>query len=286
MRLCRGNIDAVGVVVAAELVADGDDRASAFVQKPRRRRADLSEALNCDPKAVEPSSFCSVHVATEHVHDASPGRLFSATTAADADGFTGDHAQLLMADDARIGVGNPGHLLTGRPQVWSRNVPIRPDDVMDLVREAPDEILSLGIGEFLGVANDAALGTAVGQVDECVFPGLKHGQCHDLVAGDVRAHAEPAFVGAEHVGVLHSEAREDLDAAVVHADGATDGRDAFGARQHLSPRLVEMHPRIDAIEVAVGVLPERGRRLFSGAKQVGVGDHPPITTRGDVFATF
>ena len=65
---------------------------------------------------------------------------------------------------------------------------------------------------LLGVADDAALGAAVGQIDQRVLPGLEHGQGHDLVHVHGRVVANAALERAAGVVVLGAIAGEDLDA--------------------------------------------------------------------------
>ena len=86
----------------------------------------------------------------------------------------------------------------------------------------------LGAGVPAGVHGDAALGPAVGDVDQGALPGHPHRQGTDLVEIDLRAVAHPALGRAPGDVVLDPVAGQHLHRPVVTAQ-----RDAHG---HLPPR--------------------------------------------------
>ena len=92
----------------------------------------------------------------------------------------------------------------------------------------------------LGVADDAALGAAEGDVDDGALPGHPGGEGADFVEGDVGGVADAAFAGAAGDGVLDAVAGEDFDGAVVHADGDVDDDFAGGVAEHLPDAVVEV----------------------------------------------
>ena len=69
---------------------------------------------------------------------------------------------------------------------------------------------------LLGVADDAALGAAEGNVDDSALPGHPAGQGAHFVEGDVGRVADAAFGRAAGDGVLNAEAGEHFDATIVH----------------------------------------------------------------------
>ena len=66
-----------------------------------------------------------------------------------------------------------------------------------------------------GIADDAALGAAEGDVDDRALPGHPGGQRAHFVERDVGRVADAALGRAARDGVLHAIAGEDFQAAVV-----------------------------------------------------------------------
>src|SRR5262249_59213244 len=83
--------------------------------------------------------------------------------------------------------------------------------------------LQLAHGEPARIDDHAALGAAVGDVDDGALPGHPHRQRFDLVQGDVWVVPDAALGGAAIDVVLDAVAGEDLYAAVVHLDGEVAG---------------------------------------------------------------
>ena len=106
----------------------------------------------------------------------------------------------------------------------------------------------------LGVADDAALGSAEGDVDDGALPGHPGGEGADFVEGDVGGVADAAFAGAAGDGVLDAVAGEDFDGAVVHGDGDVDDDFAGGVAEDLPDAGVE-------VELRGGVIKARGLRF-------------------------
>ena len=93
------------------------------------------------------------------------------------------------------------------------------DDVVNLVDELARDSFELLDAELARVDGDAALGAAVGQIDDGRFPGHERGQGADFVEIDFGVIAQAALHGAAGVVVLHAVADEGFEAAVVHLDG-------------------------------------------------------------------
>ena len=80
-----------------------------------------------------------------------------------------------------------------------------------------------------GIADDAALGAAERDVDDGALPGHPTGQGADFVERDVGRVADAALGRAAGDVVLHAEAGEHLNAAVVHGHGKV--HDDFASRR-------------------------------------------------------
>ena len=174
-----------------------------------------------------------------------------------------------MADHHAIGVEHPGHDLCIGAGIGRGDVVDGADDGQDFGGISAGEAFFFAEREFFGVADDAAFGAAEGEIDQGIFPGLEHGQRHDFIAVDGGVEADAAFEGAACVVVLGAIAGEDLDVAIVHLDGAGDGEYTLGRREKFPPLRVEIHLRVDAVEILMGVLPEFGVGGF-GFEEVGV----------------
>ncbi len=143
-------------------------------------------------------------------------------------------AELVLAGDLRILVHHPGHDLGGGVDVRRRHVLLRADDPPDLVDVGPAQPLQFTLGHLLGVADDAALAAAEGQVEERTLPGHPGGQRADGVDGLVGMEADSALAGSLGVVVLDAESLKHLQRAVVHADR---NRNVKFARRNPQDRL-------------------------------------------------
>ena len=170
-------------------------------------------------------------------------------------------AQRLVADHHRVGVEHPAHHLRVGAGIGRGDVVLRADDRHDLAGVSAGEPLLLAHRELLRVADHAALGPAVGQIDQRVLPRLQHGQRHHLVHVDGGVVADAALERPAGVVVLGAVAGEDLDRPVVHLHRAGDRQHALGRGEHGPPERVEVHRLVDAVEIQMRVLPELGMLL-------------------------
>ena len=182
-----------------------------------------------------------------------------------------------------VGVHDPGHGLLVGAHVGRGNVFLRADELDQLGGVAAGHALQLALRHLSGIADDAALGAAEGDVDDGALPGHPAGQRAHFVERDVGRVADAALAGAARDGVLDAVAGEDFDGAVVHADGDVDGDLADGRAQDLHDSGVEIEFLCGDIESSglcfpgVGLLLEgeglHGRLPFSVA---GISDSPAI----------
>ena len=186
--------------------------------------------------------------------DAAAGGLATAAGAAEVDGLAGDDRGHGLAHVHGVGVHDPGHGLLVGAHVGRGNVFFRPDELDQLGGVAAGHALQLALGHLLGVADDAALGAAEGDVDHRALPGHPGGQGADFVERDVGRVADAALARAARDGVLDAVAGEDFDAAVVHGHGDMNDDLAGGIAQHLPDAGVE-------IETFGGIVKARGLRL-------------------------
>ena len=192
--------------------------------------------------------------------DAAAGGFAAAAGAAEGDGLAGDDGGDGLAHVHGVGVHDPGHGLLVGVHVGGGDVFFRADELDERGGVAAGHAFELALGHGLGIADDAALGAAEGDVDDGAFPGHPGSECADFVEGDIRGVADAALAGAAGDGVLHTVAGEDLDGSVVHGDGDVDDDLAGGVTEDLPDAWVE-------VEVAGGFV-EAGGLGFPG---VGLG---------------
>ena len=122
----------------------------------------------------------------------------------------------------------------------------------------------------LRITDDAALGSAEGDVDDGALPGHPGGEGADFVERDVGAVADAALAGAAGDGVLDAVAGEDFDVAVVHGDGDVDDDFAGGVAEDFPDSGFE-------VESFGGLIKARGLRepwiglLLQGDRSGGCG---------------
>ena len=248
------------IVDPAGRVADGDDGRALLADQPGRDRAGVAEALDGDASPCARSSL-RWRGRLDDAVDGAPGRrLVAALGAAEGDRLAGDHAGHRVADVHRVGVHDPGHRLAVRVHVRRGDVPLGPDDDADLGRVAAGQALELAQRELLGIDDDAALGAAVGDVDDRALPGHPHRQGLDLVEGHALVVADAALGRAAAQVVLDAIAGEDLDAAVVHLHREVDDQLAPRLAQDPAQAGIEVQPLGRQVELLLGHLPRVDRR--------------------------
>ncbi len=228
-----------GVVEAAVVLGDADDGVALFGEELGGVGADVAEALNDDAAAFDGHAEV-LHRLVADDGDAAAGGLAASARAAEVDGLAGDDGVDGLAHVHGVGVHDPGHGLLVGAHVGGGNVFFGADEFDELGGVAASHALELALGHFLGVADDAALGSAEGDVDDGALPGHPGGEGADFVEGDVGGVADAAFGRAAGDGVLDAVAGEDFDGAVVHADGDVDDEFAGGLAEDLPDALIEV----------------------------------------------
>ena len=135
------------------------------------------------------------------------------------DGLAGHHRGLRVARVHGIGVHDPGHGLFIGIHVGRGNVDLRPDEIEQLRGVAARDALQLAHGMDVGIADDAALAAAEGDVDHGALPGHPGGQRAHLVKVDVGSVADAALGRSARNGMLHAIAGEHLQPPVVQHHG-------------------------------------------------------------------
>ena len=198
------------------------------------------------------------------------------------DGFVGDdhhaaaggfaasarsaHVQRLAGDDGGdglphvhgVGVHHPRHGLFVGVDVGRRNVFLGADELDQLGGVAAGHALQFAARHVLGIADDAALGAAEGNVHYGALPGHPTGQGADFIERDVGRVAHATLGRAARDGVLHAIAGEDFELTVVHHYRDVDDDFAVGLLQHTPQAFVE-------IELVGGDVEPR-RLLFPGIR--------------------
>ena len=193
---------------------------------------------------------------SQTIGDAAAGGLQASARAAHVDWLAGDDGGDGLAHVHGVGVHHPGHGLLVGAHVGCGNVLFRADELHQLGGVAAGHALQFALRHLVRVADDAALGSAEGDVDHGALPGHPTGQRADFVERDVGRVADSAFARAARDGVLHAVAGEDFDAAVVHHDRDVDDQFAGGLAQHLPHAFVEV--QLVRGEVEAGFLGEPG----------------------------
>ena len=138
--------------------------------------------------------------------------------------------------------------------------------MFDVCGVAAGEAVEFALAELGRIALDAALGAAERKVQQGVFPRHQGGEGADFVEIGKGVVADATLVGASGSVMLDPVAVENLDGAVVHADGHLDSKFAPGAAEHL-PQPVG---QVEAISGAVNEVID----LFKWAKgSAGYGGH-------------
>src|SRR5207244_10760214 len=140
---------------------------------------------------------------------------------------------------------------------------VGPEDLLDLVHERARDRLALPRVELVTGAVDAALGTTVGDVDECRLPRHQHRERPRLVDVDLGVEAEAALVGAASAVVLHAVARVDLERAVVHPHRDLYRHLAVCRAHHLADLVRQAEPLAGEVEVVGDDLIVRDRRALT-----------------------
>src|SRR5581483_8859141 len=225
--------------------------------------AHLAEALDARGHVLHALALV-LHGGLDGLDDATARALGAAEAAAQREGLPGDDAGRGAALDHAVRVVDPAHHLAGGVHVGRGDVALGAEDVDHLHRVAPRDALQLADAQPRGVDDDAALAAAVGEAGDGALPVHPRREGDDLVEGHVLVIADAALGGAQRVAVLAAVAREDLDLAVVHADGDAGDGGAHGVAEVLHDPRLEAHVVRRADVLLVRHLREGGGALPFG----------------------
>ena len=231
-------IDAAGIGDPAPGVAEGHDFGFLLGEQAGGGGSGVAKTLNRDTRAAQRDFF---HLAGffHHVKQAARRRFAAPFGTSDGNRLAGDHAMSRMADGHSISVHDPGHGLRVGVDVWRRNVLRRADERKDLAGITTGHALEFALGHSLGVADDATLGAAKGNVHRGCFPGHPDGESFHFVEGNVGMVADAAFAGAARDVVLDAIAGEDFHLAVVHLCGQGNLKNALRGAEDLAQAGIE-----------------------------------------------
>ncbi len=120
------------------------------------------------------------------------------------------------------------------------NIDFRADDGLNFRGVAARHAFEFALGHALGIADDAALGAAVGKIHGGGLPGHPCGQRLHFIERDVRVIAQAALGRAARHVVLHAKSGEDFHLAVVHFHGDGNFHDALRRAQNLAQARIEL----------------------------------------------
>jgi hypothetical protein len=235
----RGDVDAVLVVEAAVVLGDAGDGVALFGEELGGVGADVAEALDDDAAAVDGHAEV-FHGLVADDGDAAASCLFASAGAAEIDRLAGDDGVDGLAHVHGVGVHDPGHGLLVGAHVGGGDVFFGSDELHEFGGVAAGHAFELALGHFLWIADDAALGSAKGDVDDGALPGHPGGEGADFVEGDIGRVADAALGWAASDGVLDAIAGEDFNGAVVHAYGDVNDELARGIAENLPNAGVEV----------------------------------------------
>ena len=202
-------------------------RRPASVEEAGGIPADLAEALHRRGGTVD-ADPARPQRRERNVHDASRRGGGAAERTSEADRLAGGDAEDRVALLHRVGVHHPGHGLLVGADVGGGDVVRGADQRADLAGVAAGHPLELGGAVTTRVDADAALGAAVGHVEQGALPRHPHREGAYLVEGDVGRVAKAALGRSAGEVVLHAVADEQLDLAAVAAQRDADGHFATG----------------------------------------------------------
>ena len=152
-------------------------------------------------------------------HHATSGGFAAATGTAKLNGLASDDGRGGLAGVHGVGVHDPSHGLLVGANVRCRDIALGTEPVRKLRSVAAGEALEFVARHFAGIADDATLGAAEGNVNDRAFPGHPGGEGADFVEGDIGCEADAAFAGTADGGVQDAIADENFQLSIVHANG-------------------------------------------------------------------
>ena len=147
---------------------------------------------------------------------------------------------------------DPGHRLSIRAHVRSRDVFVRAEDVMDLIHEAPSQSFQFIDRQIFGIHGDATFGTAIGNVHNRGLPCHQRRQGQDFVSVNFMMVPQSAFHGATFAVVLDTKADKGRDLAIVAFDRDLHLDFSLRDQQQLAHAGSQIHHSSRFLEVLLG----------------------------------
>ena len=235
------HVESFGVVDSATDVAHTDQTDSLFGQETSRVAADVSESLH-DGRTLFETQADVLCRFDDEIDESSTGRFGASQRSAEHDRLARDDFGNRVADLLAVGVHDPGHDLSVRAQVGSRNILVRPDHADDFHRVATGQPLDFRARELRGIDAHAPFGAAEGEVHQGALPGHPHRERRDFAQVDVLVIADPSLGRAHRQDVLDSIPEDGFDiAVVVPAAGEAHHQGPLGEEEAIADVLVELH---------------------------------------------
>ena len=165
-----GDVDAVRVVKCAVILRNSDDGVAFLCKQLRGVRADVAETLNDDAAAVDGHAKLLDGLITDDGDTAASG-LFTSARTAEIDRLAGDDGVDGLSHVHGVGVHDPGHGLLVGAHVRCGNVFFRSDELDEFGGIAASHAFELTLRHLFGIADDPALGSAEGDIDDGALPG-------------------------------------------------------------------------------------------------------------------
>jgi hypothetical protein len=145
-----------------------------------------------------------------------------------------------MAFDEGIFIGHPSHNLWSGIDVGCRDVHFQSDDAPNLADVGAAQALEFTLGHLLRIANNAALSTSQGDINDCALPGHPGRKGTHRVDGLVWMEAKSTLCRTARVVVLNTKTTVNLCSPIVHLNRQRDMQFAQRPTQEFMYRGVQL----------------------------------------------
>ena len=268
------HIEAVGTVKARRGIADRHDLALRVAKEAGGVGAHVAEALDGDPCARNAAAQPAEQLQRQAPH-AAAGCLIAAWNPVILHRLAGDAGRgksVVLV----ILIHDPRHHLRRGAHVGRGDVDIGTEQDEDGIHEPPGNAFQYPRRQLRRIDGNAALGTAIGDVDHRGFPGHQRGQGPDLVKVDPRMVPQPALHWTASGVVLHSVADEGRHLTRVELDRDLHLHLAFGRQQEAADvvgevELISRPVKVDANGFAGPHDARRSPRVWEPDRSPGMG---------------
>ena len=259
-------VDAVLVVQAAADFADADDFVASLMHEQGGVGADIAEALHDDAGALRDCRPSFWQASSQTIITPRPVASRRPREPPMLMRLAGDDRRDGLAHVHGVGIHHPGHDLLVGVDVGGGNVFFRPDEFDQFGGVAAGHALDFAHRHFVGIADHAALGAAEGDVDHGALPGHPAGEGADFVERDIGRIADAALCRAARDGVLHAEAGENFEMAVIHLHRDVTDDLAVGIAQNAPQAFVKIQLLGGQIEAGALRFPRVGFFIHMGRR--------------------